>query len=96
MSTQSGERTNRSIRARGRVREQERSNCYDPGKNRRVKDAKEGRDSSSPEEGEEEQANNATKREQRGGDGRRKEKHSLYPKQYVEIFIEKIRCQVTL
>lgn len=36
--TQSEDRTNRSIRERGSVREQERSNCYDPGENRRVKE----------------------------------------------------------
>lgn len=38
MCTQSEDRTNRSIKERAGVREQERSNCYDPGKNRRVKE----------------------------------------------------------
>lgn len=36
--TPSEGKTNRSIRERGSVRELERSNCYDPGENRRVKE----------------------------------------------------------
>lgn len=81
---QSEDRTNRSIRERGSVREQERSNCYDPGENRRVKERmlrrqrKEGTVTVQRKEKKKEQVNSAAKRKRRGGDGTRKGQHTFY------------------